>query len=308
VSSGHDPGAQTLITAARTLAIDALASELSKALCGQGVEPILLKGGTLSDWLYDSGAVRTYGDVDLLVEPADIPTAERLLAGWGFLTGPGQAPAETPHARPWRRPADGAVVDLHWTISGSCVSPEKSFSILFENAEKISLGGGEVRALNRIACALLVVLHASQHGEGKPVMELRRALARLSEGEWREVRALADRLQAEYGLSDGLRLLPEGRRVAALLELPPPALFEASMDDRSALVLGIERLRRASGLRARTRLVIGELLPAADFMRWTFPLARRGRLGLAAAYVWRLSWLGRRLFPSLLAWRRTQRG
>jgi len=296
-----------LVHLATALAVDAAAKELADALRREGVEPVLLKGPTLAAWLYGDDAVRAYGDSDLLVHPAEVTTAERVLQDLGFRAGPGNAPPETPHARPWRRPSDERVIDLHWTISGSCRGPAETHAILQGHTQPIAVGGGELRALDPTAAALLVVLHASQHAEGKPLVDLRRVLERLSLSEWRAVASLADRLQADYGLSDGLRLDPAGARVAEALGLPPPALLNAAQDPRSALVIGIERLRRCRGWSARLRLIRSEVAPPPDFMRWRFAIARRSRRGLLAAYALRLAWLLWQTVPSLRAWRRTVR-
>ena len=36
--------------------------------------------------------------------------------------------------------------------------------------------------------------------------------------------------------------------------------------------------------------VTGELFPQPEYMRWWSPLARRGKLGLTIAYIWRPLW------------------
>lgn len=302
------PGEDDLdrLTAVQTLAVDAAARELSEAFARAGIEAILLKGGSLQ-WLYE-GEARPYGDIDVLVAPDRVAQAQGVLAARGFRTGPGLAPPQTPHARPWLRPGDGAVADLHWTVSGSCLGPRETWEVLRSHADWSALGGGEVLALDRTAGALLVVLHASQHGSGKPVADLDRLLERLEPDEWPAVLSLAERLNAEYGLADGLRLRPAGRDLAARLGLPPPALLHATGNAWTGLVLGIDRLRRARSGRERAGLLAREAFPDPDFMRWRFSLARRGRRGLGASYLWRLTSLAWRLIPSLLAWRRSVRG
>ena len=41
-------------------------------------------------------------------------------------------------------------------------------------------------------------------------------------------------------------------------------------------------------------------------MRWWSPLARRGRLGLALAYPWRIAYLLRQTGPGIRAWRKAR--
>jgi len=308
VSHGEEWGAlaPTVVAAARALAIDAVAAEFSERLERDGIEAIVLKGGALAEWLYED-AVRGYGDVDLLVDMRCVLAVESRLRELGFETGPGKAPPETPHARAWRRPSDGAVVDVHWTVSGSCVSPAETYQVLRAHTGSVRLGGGHVTTLDRTSAALLVVLHASQHEAGKPLEDLERALDRTSLGEWFEARTIADRLQADYAFSHGLRLSPRGQVLAAELGLPPAAVIDAAGSAEGSLVLGIERLRRTHGVRARLALITSEVVPNPEFMRWRLPLARRGTRGLAAAYAWRLLVLCWRGIPSVFAWWRARR-
>jgi hypothetical protein len=69
----------------------------------------------------------------------------------------------------------------------------------------------------------------------------------------------------------------------------------------------VERLHRTRGARARAGLLLREALPSPEFMRWWSPLARHGRLGLAAAYGRRWLWLLAHAGPSVRTWRRARR-
>jgi hypothetical protein len=59
-------------------------------------------------------------------------------------------------------------------------------------------------------------------------------------------------------------------------------------------------------MRDRARLVGHKLAPPATFMHKWSPLARRGPLGLAAAYVWRPFWILSRTPDALRAWARAR--
>ena len=86
-----------------------------------GIEPVLLKGPVVRQWLYaDDPLARTYFDVDLLVGPDDRERAEAVLRELGFTEPVPALPGEWPeHAASWAREPDGAVVDLHRCLHGT---------------------------------------------------------------------------------------------------------------------------------------------------------------------------------------------
>jgi hypothetical protein len=103
----------------------------------------------------------------------------------------------------------------------------------------------------------------------------------------------------------GLRLVPAGAALAERLALVDARLVTTGeFGSATPLVLGLERLATTPGVLPKLRLLRHELFPAPAELRWWSKVARRGRLGLAAAYagrVFRYSWY---LVPSLIAWRR----
>ncbi len=160
------------------------------------------------------------------------------------------------------------------------------------------------------ARTLHVALHAVQHGgeaQPKPMADLERALARVPEETWREAWELARRLDAADAFAAGLRLTPAGRRLSAAIGAADPGSGGARLRIEGVpLAEGFGELAAAAGPRAKLALLARELFPSPAFMRWWTPLARRGPLGLAAAYPWRLAWLCSRAIPGYLAWRRAQ--
>jgi hypothetical protein len=299
-----------LLATAHSLAVDGTTAEVAVALRAAGIQSLLLKGPALASWLYDDGSARFYLDSDLLVAPWDLLAARRVLAGLGFepapVVGP-LPPGGEPHAEPWPRP-DGAAVDLHRTLFGAEVPPADVWLALQPLTEPMAVGGATVTILRPPARALVVALHAAQHGsEGaKPLEDLSRAIARLPFETWQGAAMLAARIEATKTLAMGLRLLPQGEAHAERLSLGDPHLVDLALghDSRAPLALGIERLARTPGIRAKLTLIRREAIPSPAYLRWWSPLARRGPIGLAAAYGARLLWLLRRVGPSFHAWRR----
>lgn len=302
-----------LLITAHTLAVDGVTATVVRELREAGIPSVVLKGPTLAGWLYDDGAARYYMDSDILVPPQRFDAAETVLERLGFALKPDQAPPERglPHARPWVRASDRAEVDLHRTLSGVAVAPERAWDLIAPSAEPMQVGGEEVSVPERPIQALLVVLHAAQHGgdKPKPLQDLERALERVTDDEWREVLAVAWRLDAVANLTRGLRLLPAGEAVADRLGLFDTAFIEAAIARGSftQVALGFERLAATPGLAGKLALVARELVPAPASLRWWSPIARRGRAGLCVAYVWRPLWVAWHALPSLRAWLRARR-
>ena len=57
--------------------------------------------------------------------------------------------------------------------------------------------------------------------------------------------------------------------------------------------LGIQHalLSADAGIKQKLVIAASDVFPRPDYMRWWSPLARRGKLGLAASYVWRAIWV-----------------
>jgi hypothetical protein len=73
------------------------------------------------------------------------------------------------------------------------------------------------------------------------------------------------------------------------------------------MAVGLLRLARTPGFKGKAALVWNEAFPSKAFLRTWSPLARRGRIGLALAYVWRPVWMILRLGPALAAIMRARR-
>jgi len=297
--------------AARSLALDGLTAQLVGELEAVGVPAIVLKGPAIATWLYRDRGVRAYGDADLLVPPDGWERATETLRRLGFEDGLGPMAhprMESITSHPWGR--EDQDVDLHCTLWGIGVDPARTWEVLSARTMPLKVGGRELRVLAPAPRAMHVALHVAQHGyaDGKPMRDLEAALELLSDELWAEAAKVAAELDALAGFATGLRLSPEGLALAERLGIAS----EASVDSllrvaHVPLAQGFEELATTPGLRGKLSILRGELLPTPEFMRWWSPLARRGRLGLAAAYLWRPLYLAVRTGPALIAWRRARR-
>ena len=281
-----------VVATARTLGIDALTADVVRAFRAAGCRGILLRGPVFRRHLYPDGTPRGYGDVDLLVAPADLERAGSALASLGLELGldhvehPGMA---EPHAQEWGRPGGARVVDLHWQIPGIEAPRERAWEILSAHAEPMLLAGEPADALRAEAVALVAVLHAAFHGHGhaKSIRDLERALERLDADTWASAARLATELDATEAFAAGLRLVPVGERLASELGLPEVRSRQRMLMalGQPAGSLGLLKLLEPAPPRERLRALRYALVPSRAYMRASSSLAARGRAGLALAYL-----------------------
>ena len=279
--------------AARNLMVDRLTAEVAGAFRAEGIESLVLKGPALAEWLYP-GEVRPYMDSDLMIAPADWPPALRVLERLAFhryLDPLSHPPIESVAATEFLRGSQN--LDLHRTLPGLDGPPDVITASLMAGAECQDIGGAELRIPGRAALLLNVGLHAAHHAGGKSVEDLRRAIAQADEELWLQALELAREFDGVPAFASGLRLLPQGVALARRLGIDGVRSTRHELRRQGIQTAeGIDALL-SSGLGARRQLVIvvREFFPPARFMRAWTGLARHGRWGLIAAYVWRAIWL-----------------
>ena len=300
------------LAVALSLQLDVVAAEVVGAFRSAGIPSILLRGPAVATWLYkDEG--RPYFDVDLLVPARSVPQAAACLEELGFedVSVEGVLRGDRPaHARTWaRRKRD--LVDLHTTVVGVRLPPDDAWAVLAEDAETLDVGGKEIKILHQPARALMLALHAAQHGARSPstLEDLRRVLAQLQLATWQQASSLAAQLDAVDAFAAGLRLVPTGAEIADRLQLPSSASVDVALRVRTPppMALGFEWFSQTQGLQGRLSLAARKVVPTPAFMRAWSPLAGRGRTGLVLAYAWRPVWLALHAGPAFLAWRRARK-
>lgn len=271
--------------------VDRAAIELMGALDEAGIGALLLKGPALTHFLYQSGEVRGYMDVDLLVSPDHYTRTQRVLATLeyenisarsGIDDLMGISTAET-----WRR--GGMPVDLHWRLPGCAAAPDSVWTTLYDARATIELGGRQVAVLGRPGLALHLAIHAAQHGprDVKAMGDLRRGLERWSPEDWAAAARLAANVGAIEAFAAGLRLLPNGVVMAHDLGLPATVELTWQILNRYKRPRGTFHLQafvQATGARARADVLRRSLFPTRQWIVNEHPIARRSR-GLLAGYL-----------------------
>jgi hypothetical protein len=282
---------------ARNFAIDALTAEVASAFAGEGIDTVVLKGPVLARWLYPDG-VRHYVDSDLMVAPGNRARAVGVLERLGFAEHLPWMPSPLsldPGGTAFNRPGRG-MVDLHTQLPGLGGDPDAIWERLAASTERQVIAGVELHVPDRDTVLLHVVLHAAHHAnmvESKPLDDLRRALASVGEAEWSSALDLARAYRGVPAFAAGLRLLPEGEELARRLDLGKVRSFqhEIRREDNVIAEELYALLSADTGIRQKLVIAASDIFPLPDYMRWWSPLARRGRLGLAGAYLWRTIWI-----------------
>jgi Uncharacterised nucleotidyltransferase len=282
---------------ARNFAVDALTAEVAGAFGREGIETLVLKGPVLARWLYP-GEVRPYVDSDLVVAPGNRARAVGVLERLGFIEHLPWMPSPLSldaGGTAFNRPGEG-MVDLHCQLPGLDGDPAAIWGRLVASPERQVIAGVELRVPDRDTVLLQVVLHAAHHAnqvDGKPLEDLRRALAVVEEPEWSRALELARAYQGVPAFTAGLRLLPEGEDLARRLDLGEVWSFqhEIRREDNVIAEELYALLSADTGIRRKLVIAASDIFPRPDYMRWRSPLARRGKLGLAGAYLWRAIWV-----------------
>ncbi len=277
--------------------VDGWTARTTTALRAEGVEPILLKGPAVADWLWPDGrAARTYADADLLVAGDDVERSRTVLVSEGFARV--GAPLEVPvdrrrrHAETWFRERDHAAVDLHVTLHGlEHLDPAVVQRHIAAGATPIRVGRLAMTAPAIDLRALHLVLHIQPKDRPgtKAWSDLERAIEVVDRSTWVDAAALAEGWGVADAMGALLRLVPSGGPLAddlGLPEAPPPWLVQHHR--RHALPAARAGHRLRSARPREVPAVLARLaVPPTRAMVVSYPEARRGRLGLAVAHLHR---------------------
>jgi hypothetical protein len=216
-----------LQTAARSLALGAVAEESVAALAAAGIEAALLKGLGYERTLYREAGARPTGDVDLLVRDRDRRAAFEVLDGLGFEPRAAAPGFDEPdyHEVAWVR--GGVEIDLHLALApySRCAI---DYDTVWRDMRELELGAARAGVLAPAHATVFHALHmAIDHFDvpGLYLVDLARLLAtpddlaaaRATALGWRCARPLAT------GLALAAAFQPSWATRLALGDPPPPS-------------------------------------------------------------------------------------
>ena len=149
-----------------------LTAELMRLLDGfaeRGIPLLPYKGPTLAQQLYGDVALRSFSDLDLLVEIGDVQRATEALETLGYAADQPVAPARRAahlafaSEQMFRRTLGATLVELQWRIAPRYFSVDFEWDWLWGKAVHVSLGERQVPALAPEALLLVLSVHGAKH-------------------------------------------------------------------------------------------------------------------------------------------------
>ncbi len=220
---------------ARMLFLTDMLRRVDALFASSGIPLVTFKGAALAATLYGDLSQREYGDLDILVPPEHVATAERLLGSLGF-SGP-QRDAELRHTflafqrqYAFVHDATGVSVDLHWHFNGVHSPFPLQPADVWRDLARVQLGDRALATLSGANLALLLAGHGTKEAWKK--LGWVRDFAMLSERhpdlDWR---AVFDRARAQ-GCGNAVLLGVVVARDLLGVEIAPVLAAEAAANRR----------------------------------------------------------------------------
>ena len=130
------------------------------------IKVLPLKGIPAAAGIYGSLALRSTGDLDLLIHRRDLASAKAVLEARGFQPCEGDTGATSPSTLlelHLYRPADKILVELRWRITPSYFSGSLDLDYLSEYIQPLQLMETEVPSLPPEELLLTLCIHGSKH-------------------------------------------------------------------------------------------------------------------------------------------------
>ena len=253
---------------------------LLELLAGKDISLLVVKGPVLAVDAYGDAAIRSYGDLDLLVRQRDIRRATEVLEAAGYEAA---VPLSAIDARKipgqylFTRSESSLLVELHNDLTLRYFPRRLAIEELFARQTRVRLDGHEVPALSVEDELVYISVHGATHLWERLgwIADVAALVTRQRDINWQAVTKAAEQVGAERMLATGLCLASD------LLQarLPAPVLRRLERDGGAAkLAASVRRWLAGAGH-----------APPTLFERAAFRLGMRGNRFFAPAYLLRLS-------------------
>lgn len=200
----------------RNLFVTAELRKLLSRMESKGVDAMPYKGPVLAESLYCDLHLRQFGDLDIVIQPQDMPTVEQLLSAEGYRPYLGTKTAaelasymadKNQHTYDFYHEHKQIFIEIHWRfwpVFFSSVKPQD----IWHRREQVALAGNMVSTLKPEDQLIILCMHGSRHRWERLswLCDIAMLLEKYSELDWDEVSAIARAWGAERMLHLGLYL------------------------------------------------------------------------------------------------------
>jgi hypothetical protein len=203
-----------------SLRITAELCRLLERFAAEGIGALVVKGPVLSVQAYGDPAMRSYGDVDLLVRQGDIRRATELMIAAGYEAKVPVAAIDAgriPGQYLFHSPDSKLIIELHNDYTLRYFPRRLPIEEFFARQIRVPLDAHRAPALCVEDELILICVHGAKHFWERLIWiaDVAALVTRQSSIDWQLVAASARELQAEHIVNTGLRLA--GNLLKALL-------------------------------------------------------------------------------------------
>jgi Uncharacterised nucleotidyltransferase len=267
-----------------TVGLQAQLLHLAGLLERGGVEYRVLKGAALAALAYPDQALRSYGDVDILVRPAQFEYAVGLLEREGYQRTLGWHRAGRAHDKGTVLVIDEAYyVDLHYALSGGPYGKLVPAPDLFTQSQTFLLGGQQLPALPPPQRFLHACLHARIQTHPPRLLSVRDVAqcALATDVNWDVVQQLSARWQISWVVSEAIRTAQDLLNVSLGDSAQPLANYSPSAREQRLLrayapanrrtALPLATLTAIPGFIGKIDYIFNLLIPGRQYLLGHYP-------------------------------------
>src|SRR5438445_6203562 len=253
---------------------------LLESFASEAIGVLVVKGPVLAVQAYGDPAVRSYGDLDMLVRQRDIRRATELMSAAGYVAAVSLSAIDAgkiPGQYLFSKPDSKLIVELHNDRTLRYFPRRLPLEEFFARQIRVCVDGHDAPALSVEDELVLICVHGAKHFWERLmwIADVAALVSRQTDIDWERVADSARAVGAERMLRTGLRLASD------LLRAPLPDKVQAAV--------------QADVIASRLALQVSKWLPAAGsappgiFQRAAFRLRMRGGFISAPVYLLRLS-------------------
>jgi hypothetical protein len=268
-------------------------NKLLRLMQEKDIPVIVLKGAYLAEAVYDNIALRTMGDVDLLVKKDDLLRVEQELLALGCMPVDSNRVITQDHCHfGYKLPRSGLSVEIHWTIFATSYPFQVDVERLWSRAHPVTLAQAPAWALSPEDLLLHLCQHTATHAfemRIRMLCDIGEVVRRYGvELDWQRIGARARQWGTLHSLYVILRLAQELLEVAVpadwLTSLRPDSFDERylALARQQILAAGadggmgrqtskVARLWGQKGLGSKIRVIRDSLLPPRESMALLYP-------------------------------------